>query len=280
VTPAPSGQHPISRRTALAAGAAASVALATTLGGGTAAAQAATPPAPAPTFVLVHGAFADASSWNAVIAALQARGHTVLAPANPLRGIAADAETLRVFLSTVAGPVVLVGHSYGGAVITNAATGNAAVSALVYIAAYALDVGETISAANDLGGGTALLGQHVQVRPFPGSGATDADASIDPAFFREVFAQDLPRRQATVMAAAQRPLVASALGTPSGQPAWRSIPSWYLVATDDHAIPPEAERAMAARAKSHTVEIASSHVAMISHPQKVVKLILTAAGRR
>ena len=280
--------HPISRRAALGAGAAATLVLASTLGGGTAdAAVPATAAAvtqgakkPNPTIVLVHGAFADASSWNEVTPLLQARGLTVYAPPNPLRGIAADAEYLRVFLSTITGPITLVGHSYGGAVITNAATGNPNIKALVYIAAYALAEDETIGAANTLGGGTALLGQHIQIRPFPGSGATDADAYIDPAHFREVFAQDLPARRTAVMASAQRPLVASALGTPSGAPAWRDIPSWYLVAAHDNAIPPEAERAMAARARSHTIEIASSHVAMLSHPQRVADLIRTASGGR
>lgn len=281
-------RHPITRRAALATGAAASLMLATTLGTGTASAAEvlATQPAaahtskgtPKTTVVLVHGAFADASSWNSVTPLLQARGYTVYAPANPLRGIAGDADYLRTFLSTIPGPITLVGHSYGGAVITNAATGNRNVTSLVYIAAYALAQGETISAANNLGGGTALLGQHIQVRPFPGSGATDADAYIDPAFFRIVFAQDLPSRQTAVMATAQRPLVASALGTPSGPPAWTTIPSWYLVASGDHAIPPQAERAMAKRARAHTVEVSSSHVAMLSHPHHVTDLIRAASG--
>lgn len=274
----------ITRRAALASGAAASLMLATTLTTGTASAaetsatQTTTTNRSKPTIVLVHGAFADASSWNSVTPLLQARGYTVYAPANPLRGIAGDAAYLRTFLSTIPGPITLVGHSYGGAVITNAATGNRNVTALVYIAAYALAEGETISAANNLGGGTALLGQHIQVRPFPGSGATDADAYIDPAFFRIVFAQDLPSRQTAVMVTAQRPLVASALGTPSGPPAWTTIPSWYLVATGDHAIPPQAERAMAKRARAHTVEVSSSHVAMLSHPHHVTDLILAASG--
>lgn len=280
---AESPRSPLTRRAALITGATASLALAATLGAGQAAAgPPATPPTgrdtSKPTIVLVHGAFADASSWNNVTPLLQARGYTVYAPANPLRGIAGDADYLRTFLATIGGPITLVGHSYGGAVITNAATGNPNVTALVYIAAYALAEGETISAANSLGGGTALLGRHIQVRPFPGSGATDADAYIDPAFFRTVFAQDLPNRQTAVMAAAQRPLVASALGTPSGPPAWMTIPSWYLVASGDHAIPPQAERAMATRARAHTIEISSSHVAMLSHPHQVTDLILAATG--
>ena len=237
------------------------------------------PEAPKPTIVLVHGAFADASSWSEVTQRLQRKGYTVYAPANPLRGIAPDADYLRAFLATVPGPVVLVGHSYGGAVITNAATGNGNIQALVYVAAYALDEGESIGAANALGGGTALLGQHIVVRPTAGAAPGDVDAYVDPAFFRDVFAADLPASQAQVMAAGQRPLLASALGTPSGVPAWRSIPSWYVVATKDHAIPPEAERAMAARAGATTVELTTSHVPMLSRPDAVVQVILSAAGR-
>ena len=237
------------------------------------------PEAPKPTVVLVHGAFADASSWSDVSQRLQRKGYTVYAPANPLRGIAPDADYLRSFLATVPGPIVLVGHSYGGAVITNAATGNANVQALVYVAAYALDEGESIGAANALGGGTALLGQHIVVRPTAGAAPGDVDAYVDPAYFRDVFAADLPASQASVMAAGQRPLLASALGTPSGVPAWRTVPSWYVVATRDHAIPPEAERAMAARAGSHTVELNTSHVPMLSRPDAITQVILDAAGR-
>ena len=232
--------------------------------------------APKPTIVLVHGAFADASAWNAVISDLQKRGYTAYAPANPLRGLISDSDYLRSFLATIPGPVVLVGHSYGGAVITNAATGDPNVEALVYVAAYAPDQGETLGQATELGGGSSLLLQHLVLRPFPGSGTADADAYIDPAFFHDVFAQDLPAEQTAVMAAEQRPSALSPLGTPSGVPAWRSIPSWYLVAHDDHVIPPEAERAMAERAHAHTIEIRSSHVAMISHPDTVTGLILAA----
>jgi pimeloyl-ACP methyl ester carboxylesterase len=238
------------------------------------------PDVPKPTIVLVHGAFADASSWSEVTERLQRKGYTVYAPANPLRGIAPDADSLRTFLATIPGPIVLVGHSYGGAVISNAATGNTNVQSLVYVAAYALDEGESVGAANALGGGTALLGQHIIVRPTTGAGPGDVDAYVDPAYFRDVFAADLPASRAAVMAAGQRPLLASALGTPSGVPAWKTIPSWYIVAGRDNAIPPEAERAMAARAGSHTVELpTSSHVPMLSHTDAVVQIILSAAGR-
>ena len=234
------------------------------------------PTQPKPTIVLVHGAFADASSWSEVTERLQHKGYTVYAPANPLRGLAPDADSLRAFLATIPGPIVLVGHSYGGAVVTNAATGNAAIRSLVYVAGYALDEGESIGAANALGGGTALLGQHIVVRPTTGAAPGDVDASIDPAYFRAVFAADLPAQQAAVLAAGQRPLLASALGTPSGVPAWRTIPSWYVVAGRDRAIPPEAERVMAHRAGSHTVELPTSHAAMLSRPDAVVRVILDA----
>jgi pimeloyl-ACP methyl ester carboxylesterase len=236
------------------------------------------PSPPKPTIVLVHGAFADASTWSEVTEKLQHKGYTVYAPANPLRGLTVDAESLRAFLATIPGPIVLVGHSYGGAVITNAATGNAAVRSLVYVAAYALDEGESIGAANALGGGTALLGQHIVVRPTTGAGPGDVDAYVDPAYFRAVFAADLPAPRAAVLAAGQRPLLASALGTPSGVPAWRTIPSWYVVAGHDEAIPPEAERVMAARAGARTVELPTSHLPMLSRPSSVVRVILSAAG--
>jgi pimeloyl-ACP methyl ester carboxylesterase len=235
---------------------------------------------PKPSIVLIHGAFADASGWADVTKKLQHKGYTVYAPANPLRGLTADADYIRTYLSTIPGPLVLVGHSYGGAVITNAATGNPNVKALVYIAAFALDEGETVGFANTLGGGTTDLGSHIVVRPFPGSGAQDGDAYIDPAYFRALFAADLPAQQAAFMAAAQRPAALATLGTPSGVPAWKTIPSWYLVARDDKTIPPAAERFMAKRAGAHTVEVRSSHVAMISQPDKVSDLVLDAATSR
>ncbi|NOK17247.1 alpha/beta fold hydrolase [Corallococcus carmarthensis] len=233
-----------------------------------------------PTVVLVHGAFADASGWAGVIAHLQHEGYTVYAFANPLRSIAGDAEYLRSFLSTLTGPVVLVGHSYGGAVITNAATGNPNVKALVYVAAYALDEGETLLAANALGGGQSELGDHLVLRPFPGAATGDADGYIDPAFFRQLFAGDLSEMDAAVLAASQRPAAAAIFANPSGPPAWKDLPSWYLIASDDHTIPPEAQRVMAKRAGAQDVEIPSSHVAMISHPDVVTELIGEAAGCR
>lgn len=230
-----------------------------------------------PTVVLVHGAFADSSGWSIVAPALQAKGYPVIAFSNPLRGIDYDSQYLRDFLTTIPGPVVLVGHSYGGALITNAATGNPNVKSLVYVAAYALAEGESVQAANALGGGHSDLTDHLVLRPFPGAAEGDADASIDPAFFPELFAQDLPKAVTKTLATSQRPGALSSLVTPSGVPAWESIPSWYMVAKNDRIIPPEAERAMAERAGSTVVEVNSSHVPMLSQPQKVISLITSAA---
>jgi len=239
--------------------------------------ETAKPSGPKPTIVLVHGAFADSSGWNAVGTALQLEGYPVIAFSNPLRGLTYDSEYLKQFLSTLPGPLVLVGHSYGGALITNAATGNPNVKSLVYIAAYALAEGESVAAANSLGGGHAEVTDHLVVRPFPGASEGDADAFIDPAFFPQLFAGDLPAVVAKNMAATQRPGAFASLVTPSGVPAWKTIPSWYLVASNDRIIPPEAERAMAARAGSTVVEVKSSHVPMISQPLKVLALIKSAA---
>ncbi|KQR17460.1 alpha/beta fold hydrolase [Cellulomonas sp. Leaf334] len=228
-----------------------------------------------PTVVLIHGAFADASGWGGVISRLTAAGHAVHAPANPLRSVSGDAAYIRSFVSTIEGPVVLVGHSYGGAVITNAAVGADNVKALVYIAAFALEEGEAAGPATALGsdGPPPDLTQVIVVRPFPDAGEGNADAYLDPAIFPQTFCQDLPAEEGAIMAVSQRPAALATLGEPSGPPAWRTLPSWYLVASQDRVIPPAAERAMAARAGSTTVEIDSSHVAMISHPDEVADLI-------
>ena len=230
-----------------------------------------------PTVVLVHGAFADSSGWSEVAMQLKKEGYRVLAFSNPLRGPGSDSEYLRQFLSTIPGPVVLVGHSYGGMVITNAATGNANVKALVYIAAYAPAEGESVAQANSLGGGHTDVVDNLVIRPYPGAAAGDADAYINPKKFHQLFAQDLPRKEAAFMAASQRPGALGSLVTPSGTPAWKSIPSYYMVTTKDRIIPPQAERAMAKRAGAYTVVVKSSHVVMMSHPGKVTRLILRAA---
>ncbi len=226
-----------------------------------------------PTIVLVHGAFADASSWNLVSANLQRRGYTVIAPANPLRGVASDADYLRSVLDTIEGPVVLVGHSYGGMVMTAAANGHPGVAALVYIAAFVPDVGDTVGGLGAMNPGSLLTPENLVVRPYPGG----ADVYIAPGVFRQVFAGDLPRPVTALMAASQRPSDLGLLSEPAvGEPAWKTIPSWYMVATEDKAIPPATERFMAQRAGAVTVEVRSSHVAMLSHPLRVVDLILDA----
>jgi pimeloyl-ACP methyl ester carboxylesterase len=229
-----------------------------------------------PTIILVHGAFADASGWGDVITDLSNLGYPCYSPANPLRGVVADGDYLRSFVATIDGPVVLVGHSYGGCVITNAGVGAPNVQALVYIAAYAPDEGETLSDAGTLGGGSTDLTKHLILRPYPGAPEGDADGYIDPEFFHELFCADVDDGLAAIMAVSQRAVALSGLVTPSGPAAWKTIPSWYMVATDDQTIPPAAERAMAARAGAHTVEVASSHVAMISHAKDTTDLIVSA----
>jgi pimeloyl-ACP methyl ester carboxylesterase len=233
---------------------------------------------PKPTIVLVHGAFADASGWGEVIARLEERGYTVLAPANPLRGVPADSAYIASVLATISGPIVLVGHSYGGEVITNAATGNPNVKALVYIAAFAPAAGETSGGILAKFPGSMLTPANLILRPFPQpDGTTGTDAYINPAVFQQAFCADCADVTAAVMAATQRPGALATLSEPSGVPAWKTIPSWYLVASQDHAIPPAAERFMAARMHAHIIQIDSSHAAMVTHPGAVTDLILSAA---
>lgn len=236
------------------------------------------PQTPKPTVVLVHGAFADGSSWTKVIARLQTAGYPVIAPANPLRDLNGDSAYLSSVVSSIPGPVVLVGHSYGGAVISNAATGHPNVKALVFIAGFAPDQGES---ALDLSGrypGSLLLTSLITRQfPLPGS-ETGTDLYADPAKFRAAFAADLPARDTAMMAATQRPAALAALGGPSGAPAWKSIPSWYLIAGADQAIPPAAQRFMANRANAHTSEVrGASHAVMVSHPDITSALVAAAA---
>jgi pimeloyl-ACP methyl ester carboxylesterase len=231
---------------------------------------------PKPTVVLVHGSFADASGWNGVIERLSRDGYPVLAPANPLRSLSGDAEYLASVLQTIPGPVVLVGHSYGGAVITNAATRANNVKALVYVAALALDKGETAFGIIGSFPGSKLP-LTLKIRPYHGPGDFGLDAYIDPDSFHEVFCADLPAATAMVMSASQRPSSIASGAEPSGEPAWKTIPSWYMVAKKDRVIPPDAERFMAKRAGAHTVEVDNSHVAMISNPDAVTDLIRSAA---
>jgi pimeloyl-ACP methyl ester carboxylesterase len=230
-----------------------------------------------PTIILIHGAFADASGWRDVADGLRERDYTVYAPANPLRGLHSDAEYIRSFATTIDGPVVLVGHSYGGCVITNASAELSNAQALVYIAAYAPDEGETLADAGALGGGSTQLTEHLVTRPYPGAPEGDADGYIDPVYFRELFCADVDPGLAAFMAESQRGVVLSGLVTPSGVPGWRTVPSWYQVSAHDAAIPPEAEHAMAERAGAQISEVAASHAAMISQPKATLEVILAAA---
>ncbi|MCX4705582.1 alpha/beta fold hydrolase [Streptomyces sp. NBC_01373] len=228
-----------------------------------------------PTVVLVHGVFADASGWNEVIARLLKAGFPVIAPANPLRDLAEDSAYVGSVVDTVPGPVILVGHSYGGEVITNAGRGRANVKALVYVAAFAPDEGENALGLAEMFPGSRLPGALLP-RPYPIPGSPDPgiDGYIDPAKFHDVFAQDLPPSLTRVMAAAQRPGSVVGLGGPSGVPAWRTVPSWYVVATADRVIPPAVQRFMAERAGSRVVEVrGASHVVMMSRPDSVVRHI-------
>jgi pimeloyl-ACP methyl ester carboxylesterase len=229
-----------------------------------------------PTIVLVHGAFADASGFGAVTSRLQRRGYTVIAPANPLRGPASDAAYVASVTRTISGPIVLVGHSYGGAVISEAATQVPDVKALVYLDALALDAGESnLDIANRF---PSKLLPALQPRPFPqADGSEGTDFYIDPAQFRAVFAADLPARVTARMAAAQRPISQAAGQEKSTEPAWKTIPSWYLVGLQDEVFTAAAQRFMAKRAGAHITEIDSSHACYISHPAEVTRLILRAA---
>jgi len=227
-----------------------------------------------PTIVLVHGAWADSSGWNETIKHLQKKGYTTLAVATPLRSLHGDAAYLRSVLATIAGPIVLVGHSYGGMVLTNAATGNANVKALVYIAAFAPDQGEKQIELILKNPGSEIGPATLTVRPYPGG----LDSYITPSEFHRVFAHDVPENTAAVMAATQRPFDLAILDETSGAPAWKTIPSWYLVATEDRAIPPATQRFMANRAGATVAEVATSHVPMISRPHAVTGLILDAAN--
>lgn len=228
-----------------------------------------------PTVVLVHGVFADASGWSAVTTRLLDAGFPVIAPANPLRDLAGDAAYVRSVVDTLPGPAILVGHSYGGEVITNAGRDNPKVKALVYVAAFAPDEGESALQLAGMFPGSrlepALVGRPY---PIPGAEEPGLDGYIDPAKFHDVFAQDLPRAQTRVMATAQRPGSVGGLGGASGVPAWRTVPSWYVVATADRVIPPAAQRFMAERAQSKVVEAkGASHVVMMSRPDCVVRHI-------
>ena len=232
-----------------------------------------------PTIVLVHGAFADASSWNGVIERLQQReGYTVIAPPNPLRGVAADSAYLASLLNQIDGPVLLIGHSYGGAVITNAATSASNVVGLVYVAAFAPDEGENLGDVENGSKDSVLNAALVQYTyPAGHEGETSVEFAINPARIREAFAADLPAETTALMAATQRPVAAAAFSDASGPPAWRKLPSWAVVATGDKAAGADVVRAHARRAGADIVEVEGSHVIMISKPEVVSEHILKAA---
>jgi pimeloyl-ACP methyl ester carboxylesterase len=234
--------------------------------------------APKPTIVIVHGGWADSSGWGGEISRLQKAGYPVIAPANPLRGLTSDSDYIRSVLQTITGPIVLVGHSYGGAVISNAARGVPNVKALVFIAAFAPDTGESLAGLVNLNPGTMITPAALDTRPYPlPGGGEGADLYIKQSAFHDAFAGDLPLTTTNLMWAEQRPFSRAAFTEPSGDPAWKTIPSWYLVSNEDHAIPPATERFMARRAHAHTECVDASHVSYISHPGLVTDLILEAA---
>jgi pimeloyl-ACP methyl ester carboxylesterase len=231
-----------------------------------------------PTIVLVHGGWADSSGWNTEVAALQRRGYPVIAPANPLRGLASDAAYVRSVLQTIDGPIVLVGHSYGGAVITNAAFGVPQVKALVYIAAFAPEEGESLLQLVTKNPGSQIGPKTLIERKYPLPGGGDGiDLYLTKSGFETAFAGDVPRRLADQMWAEQRPFSQEAFASPSGEPAWKTIPSWYLVATQDRAIPPVTQRFMADRAHATVSQVKASHVPMVSKTGATIRVILAAA---
>ncbi|WP_030454861.1 alpha/beta fold hydrolase [Herbidospora cretacea] len=225
-----------------------------------------------PTVILVHGAFADASSWTKVVARLQTAGYPVIAPANPLRDLKGDSDYVSSVISTVPGPVILVGHSYGGSVISAAATGHANVKALVYVAGYAPEAGESALDLTAKFPGSALP-TSLLTRDYPGG----TDVYVDPAKFRAAVAADLPARDTALAAATQRPVSYAALDAKATTAAWQKIPSWYLVSGADQAIPAAAQKFMAKRAGAHTTEIkGASHLVMVSHPEAAADLVAAA----
>jgi pimeloyl-ACP methyl ester carboxylesterase len=232
-----------------------------------------------PTIVLVHGAWAGTSSWNGEVERLQHDGYVVRAIANPLRGLTSDAAGVAEFLHTISGPIVLVGHSYGGSVITNAAAGNPDVKELVYVDAAAPAVGETTA---QLSGKTSALGAapdtlYDQV-PIPGAPAGDIDLYLKEKVFLQSFGPDLPRQTAQMLWASQRAAATSAFSTPSAAAAWQTIPSWFVIGAADKIITPESQLFMAHRAHAHILTVSGgSHLTLISQPDAVTNQILAAA---
>jgi len=242
-----------------------------------ASASAATPAASNhPTVVLVHGAFADSSSWNSVASELREKGYPVVAVANPLRGVASDSRYAASVIDGIQGPIVLVGHSYGGAIISNAAVGKAQVKALVYVAAFAPEKGESVVELAGKFPGSTLGDALAQPVPLPDGGV---DLYIQQDKFRGQFAADVGAKEAGLMAVGQRPIAEAALKEANQGTAWKSIPSYFVYGTGDKNIPKAALAWMAERAQSKgTFEIANaSHVPMVSHAHEVTRVIETAA---
>jgi pimeloyl-ACP methyl ester carboxylesterase len=230
---------------------------------------------PFPTVVLVHGAFAESSSWNTVVQVLQRAGYPVIAAPNPLRSVSADAAYVAEILRSVEGPIVLVGHSYGGAVISNAAFGNNNVKALVFVAGFAPDAGENIGALSGQFPGSTLGDTLQPVRLADGT----TDFYIQHGKFHQQFAADVSAETAALMAATQRPLNDVALNEGSGEPAWKTIRSWFIIPELDKNIPPQAQQFMAERAKAQDVLNikGASHAVGVSHPTEVASFIMKAA---
>jgi pimeloyl-ACP methyl ester carboxylesterase len=233
-----------------------------------------------PTVVLVNGAWANNAAWSGVIERLQTEGYTVDAPPNPLQSLKSDAATIRDLLKTIKGPIVLVGHSYGGAVITNAATDYRDVKALVYVDAFAPAKGESVLALDSIKPGSALAAGPAKVFnpvPFPGAKKSDAELYVKPSVFEQAFANGLPANEGAVLAATQSPVVSSAVTAPSGTPAWKTIPSWYVLGTIDKAIPPTIQLFMAQRIHAHITRVKAGHLSMVAAPGVVAKVITAAA---
>jgi pimeloyl-ACP methyl ester carboxylesterase len=230
-----------------------------------------------PTIVLVHGDWADASSWTSVIERLESKGFNVVAPPNPLRGPATDAAYLASYLKTISGPIVLVAHSYGGFVATNAATGNPNVKALVYIDAFMPDQGEILGA---LAASAGSCINESALNPVPSDGAVDLylrwDANPQYPGFTKCFANGVAPKAAAALFAEQRPAAAAQFSEPSGIPAWKTIPSWSLIGTQDHVIPPTLQEQMSNRAGAHITKVKAGHLTPITRPADVTKVILSA----
>ncbi|MFC9970040.1 alpha/beta fold hydrolase [Spirillospora sp. NPDC127200] len=232
---------------------------------------------PNPTVVLVHGAFADASSWRPVVERLRENGTAVRAVANPLRGLTHDGDYIASLVGQIDGPVVLVGHSYGGPVITHASSAASNVAGLVFVASFGLDTG--MSALSSVEGfPPAELGTALVPAAYPAGDGTATEFTIDPARFHSVFCADVSTEQAALMAASQRPVAELALTEPLAvEPGWKRLPSRFVVAGADHAIDPGAQRAAAARVGAETLEIeGASHAVALSHPEAVARAITAA----